>query len=164
MTAAPHTPDALVQVFEHIARTRMAGIPILQAALGVEAVGFERDTGPAEGESGWLGMLVTPWCMNLLWWPDEATHVAPVGASRRHAFGHEAYTFIGAFEPALGAFEVCSLFSPMHDFANADTARSVAQHALTTLRRERAAHTVAAPARRAFLTGRSAAASRAERS
>lgn len=149
-----HAPEQLVQVFRHIAATRMAGIPIVNPALHVEAVGFERERGPDDGETGWLGVLVTPWCMNLLWWPDDGAHACAVGDERVHDFGESSYTFIGAREDALGAFEMCSLFSPMNDFGDPHTARLVAEHALRTLRDSRAATTVEAPARRAFLTGR----------
>jgi len=59
----------LVARFDDIARTRMVGVPLLNPALQVEAVGF---TLQAEGEGELagagvaVGILVTPWFMNLV--------------------------------------------------------------------------------------------------
>ena len=148
-----HSPADLVAAYTRIAGTRMSGVPLLNPALQVEAVGFARETGPQADEQGWLGMLVTPWLMSLVWWPDDGRHAAAVGETRTHAFGAERYGFIGAHEEGLGHFEMCSLFSPMGEFEDAAGARAVAEEALRALRDARAAATVAAPARRAFLTG-----------
>ena len=55
-TVFPQNPETAFQRgFERIARTRMAGLPLLNPNLSVRALGFER-TGPL-----WLGALVTPW-------------------------------------------------------------------------------------------------------
>ncbi len=57
-------PDAgdpsarLVAAFE-AAAVRMRGLPIVNPALAVEAVGF------APWEGHWLGVMVTPWFINL---------------------------------------------------------------------------------------------------
>ena len=70
---------ALVELYRHIAGTRMDGVPILHAGLSVRAIGFERVG------SGALGILLTPWFMNLVWLPIEAAEDEPVlavGASR----------------------------------------------------------------------------------
>jgi [NiFe] hydrogenase assembly HybE family chaperone len=60
-------PDALTRRFEDIYRESMHDLPIVNAALDVEAIGF-RDFG---GHS--LGVLVTPWFMNLILLPADAT-------------------------------------------------------------------------------------------
>ena len=155
--------QALVALFERIAATRMQGVPMLHEALRVVAVGFEAD--PAG--DGAVGVLVTPWFMNLVWLPlhDEAPALA-VGSRRVRQVGAEAFEFIGACEDDVGAFEACSLFSPMNDFADQAAALATAQAALDHLRRPPAAASaprpepvVALPPRRAFLLG----AGRAER-
>lgn len=151
-TADPARLDALVAAFERIERERMAGVPLLHPRLHVEALGFERAAGPAEGETGWLGVLVTPWFMNLLWWPDAAQHAAPPGGSRVHALGGERYAFSGAHEPALGAFEMCPLVSPMQSLADQEAARALAREVLCLLRTP-AGPALAAPSRRDFLRG-----------
>lgn len=147
--------DALVSLFEHIATTRMAGLPVMHPGLAVEAVGFAPHT-PAEAP-GVVGVLVTPWFMNLVWFPcvreDEPRRV---GHTQERTLGDERFEFIGAHEPAFGCYEACSLFSPMFQFEGREAARATAQAVIDALRAPAVA-LPAAPARRAFLFGRSAA-------
>lgn len=187
-----HTRSAeLAASFATIAHTRMAGVPVLNAALRVEAVGFEvmrddtllAECGDRTSESGGpclgrpdaavrapvevaagLGILITPWFMNLVRLPLQRDDtVVAVGRTRKHMLRGEPFEFIGAHEPAIGAFAACSLFSPMFEFTDQDHARATALAVLAELRDEaRAAMPVATanadapPARRAFLFGRSA--------
>ena len=68
---------ALQALFEHIARTPMAGLPLLQPGLQVQALGFEPV--PAEPSVA-LGVLITPWFMNLVLLPlDPAAEAAQAG-------------------------------------------------------------------------------------
>ena len=58
----------LEAVFRRIATTRMRGVPVLNPALSVQAIGFGPDplrTAP-DAAPTMLGVLVTPWFMNLL--------------------------------------------------------------------------------------------------
>jgi len=145
--------QALEAAFRHIAATRMDGVPVLNPRLEVQAVGFE----VSEDGSHALGVLVTPWFMNLLRLPlqGDVTPLA-VRAVAARDIGTRRLDFIGAFEPGVGAFEACSLFSPMFEFANQAAAVATAQEALKELRA--APHAPALPARRGFLLGRSGAA------
>jgi len=127
-------PERVEQVFAVIARERMAGLPICHPQLRVQAVGFERAPGPAEGEQGWFGVLVTPWAMNLVWFPDAGAPCAAPGNARVHVLAEADYEFIGAHDPQLGRYEVCSLFSPMQDFADQNAAIAVACGVLDQLR------------------------------
>ena len=64
-------PSALVAAtFERIHRERMTGMPMLNPALAVAAVGFERR------DADWRGVLVMPWGIGLLLLP--ATEAWPV--------------------------------------------------------------------------------------
>lgn len=129
--------------FAQIARTRMAGLPVVHPRLRVQAVGFHarsvRVGGAADEpraiEAGALGVLVTPWFMNLVWRADaaEATPL-PVGQTRVRTLAGEAMPFLGAFEPAIGAFEACSLISPMFQFADHAAAVATATAVLQALR------------------------------
>jgi [NiFe] hydrogenase assembly HybE family chaperone len=134
---APVRPDpsaALAQAYETIRRTRMEGIPILNGALGVETVGFRRWQG------FWLGVLVTPWCMNLVLteadptqWPrlrigEKAAHFFPAGRFD-FIFGREALLGDGRHAETL----MCSLFSPMFEFADQAGAQATALACLTAL-------------------------------
>ncbi len=160
-TLAPRV-RALVALFERIAATRMAGVPMLNERLAVAAVGFEAEPGGA----GATGVLVTPWFMNLVWLPlDESQPPLAVRAARTRAVGQEQFEFLGAHEEGFGAFEACSLFSPMFQFEDQAAALATAEHVLLTLRQPpesesaepataAATTTEAMPARRAWLLAR----------
>jgi [NiFe] hydrogenase assembly HybE family chaperone len=147
---------ALEALFREVAATRMDGVPVLHAGLAVKAVGFERIG------DGAVGVLVTPWFMNLVWLPLEAD--APplaIGASRARGVGHQRFDFIGAFEAGFGAYEACSLFSPMFEFEDQAAALATAQQVLAILRAPPPApEAPAVPSRRALLFGRPAEAAR----
>jgi [NiFe] hydrogenase assembly HybE family chaperone len=153
--------SALEALFRRIADTRMAGLPIVNGALRIEAVGFE----PCASESGLppaaSGVLVTPWFMNLVRLPlAREDELGRVGVARRLALGREHFDFIGAHEAAIGTFDACSLFSPMFDFASQDAAVGTARAVLARLREplpevaKDAAEQPERPARRGFLFGR----------
>lgn len=146
MSTLPDRIDALESAFRHIAATRMRGLPLLHAPLQVQAVGF------APAGAGWaLGVLVTPWFMNLLRLPLQPlvalptalpTSPAPaatpaclaIGQDGVREIGGESLHFIGAHEPRLGHYEVCSLFSPMFQFVDQAAAVATAHEVLRLLR------------------------------
>ncbi|GMV45936.1 MAG: hypothetical protein AMXMBFR66_13340 [Pseudomonadota bacterium] len=149
---------ALCALFEHVARTRMAGLPLLHAGLAVHAEGFEPE---ADGRCAW-GVLLTPWFMNLVRLPLAAdASMALPGRSCARTVGCERLDFIGAHDPGLGAYEICSLFSPMSAFVDQAAAVATAQAVLAELRRPPPGPATPPgpapePARRALLLGRSA--------
>lgn len=122
-------PSAALEAAYRVVAERMAGLPVVNPALSVEALHFQR------WEGLWLGVVVTPWFMNLTLTPDDpARWVAlPVGGKRRLRFPAGDFEFIGAHDPGIGDFQVCSLFSPMDRFADQPGARLVAQLALRAL-------------------------------
>lgn len=118
----------LREVFSRIQAERMADVPLLNPALTVETVGFRL------WQDVWLGVLITPWSMNLLALAG-VTPFAPLGA---HAVDSltlpdGAVDFHGAFEPALGHYRQASLFSPMWQFAHQDAARATAEEVMNLL-------------------------------
>lgn len=144
---------ALAARFAHIGRTRMAGLPVMNPALQVQAVGFERQ---AEEPAVALGVLITPWFMSLMRLPlDEGAHgrTASLTQRRTRGVGAARIDFIGHQEDGLGRFESCSLYSPMHGFADQRGAVEVAQGVLHGLRSAGAGQPER-PSRRSFLTGR----------
>jgi [NiFe] hydrogenase assembly HybE family chaperone len=147
--------DCLVALFRQVQATRLDGVPVCNPRLQVAAVGFE----PLPGSDGSLGVLLTPWFMNLLWLPDPVCAAAPalaVGQLRRRVVGPETFDFIGAHEPGFGAFESCSLFSPMFEFDSQASARATAEAVLSQLRPPAPPAPPppeAVPARRRFLLG-----------
>lgn len=155
----------LEAVFRHIQATRMDGVALLHPGLQVQAVGFEWVAPPLAPSwpFAW-GVLVTPWFMNLVRLPlvaaGDAAEAAAQGWARplervARVIGSQRIDCLGAEEPALGHFEVCSLFSPMSPFADQAAAVATAREVLSQLRAPPArADRPAEPARRGFLTGR----------
>ncbi len=141
--------QALQQAFERIARTRMAGLPLVNPRLAVACVGF-----CAEGDGAFaLGVLVTPWCMNLVRLPlrDDDARPLRLGVVGAREVGGRCFDFIGAHEDGIGGFEAASLFSPMFEFVDQSAAVATAEEALKELRGRAAPER---PARRGFLFGR----------
>jgi len=119
----------LVSAYREIERTRMRGLPFLNPALEVEAVDFD------VWQDAWLGVLVTPWCMNLMLLPRDLDTWRQLqrGAKVTHAFPAGAYEFVTGEDPALGPYRSCSLFSPVTAFASHADARLVASLARAAL-------------------------------
>ncbi|MDR7096592.1 [NiFe]-hydrogenase assembly chaperone HybE [Hydrogenophaga laconesensis] len=149
---------ALENFYRLVQVERMQGIPLLNAALQVEAVGFEWSAADAE-EPVAEGVLITPWFMSLVRLPAQPLpHGHRVGRSTVHAFGSERFDFIGAHDPAVGFHETCALFSPMGEFTTQALARETAREALALTRPAPVAAPAPAvrepvPARRAFFLG-----------
>jgi len=120
---------ALEAAYRRAQATRMTGLAFLNGSLSVEAIGF------APWSAHWLGVVVTPWFMNLVIAPRDATQwrTLPLGEKRRFRFPAGEYDFVSAREDGVGEFFACSLFSPVGEFEDQATARFVAEHALAAL-------------------------------
>jgi [NiFe] hydrogenase assembly HybE family chaperone len=131
----------LTQAFRAVA-IRMQGLDFVNPALEVEAVGF------APWEDHWLGVMLTPWFMNLTLLPRELGkwQPLPLGDKRSYRFPAGSYDFIGATDAAVGEYQSCSLFSPVLEFPDQATARLVAQLAREALFDARNAETSEYPA------------------
>lgn len=112
----------LVEAFR--ARDReLRGLPVHHPLLEVEGVGFRR-VGDAV-----FGVVITPWCMNLVrLGADAAAHAD--GAAREHELPAGTVLFHTGRLPGFGVLEQASLFSPMAEFADQAAARAVAEEAL----------------------------------
>lgn len=122
-------PAELEVAFGRIAATRMAGMPVNNPALAVEAVGFRLWEGKR------LGVLVLPWAMNLVLLPAGDPEWRALGADCRQRWRFPAgeYDFMGGDEPECGPFQFCSLFSPAFGFADMTAARAAAAAVLAEL-------------------------------
>jgi [NiFe] hydrogenase assembly HybE family chaperone len=111
------------------AAARMQGLGFVNPALDVEAIGF------APWGSHWLGVMITPWFINLILAPRVAGawESLALGAKRRYRFPAGDYEFIGAVDEIAGEYHACSLFSPVLEFDDHATARLVAQLARDAL-------------------------------
>ena len=117
----PDPSTRLVAVFCEVA-ARMRPLNVYNAALDVEAVAF------APWNDAWLGVMLTPWFMNLMLLPRDRARwrSLPTGTKRHYHFPAGAYEFVGASDAAIGEYQVCSLFSPLHEFSDHATAQLVA--------------------------------------
>jgi len=107
----------------------MAGIPILNDAIGVDALA------PRSWRDGWVTVLVTPWSINFMLMPDDGADWSSlqVGRNVRHAFPAGTFSFIVGDEPGFGRYQMCSLFSPVFEFDGHDAAMIAAAAALDAL-------------------------------
>jgi len=125
--AEPSVSQRLQAAYESAA-PRMRELPIFNAALRVESVGFR------DFEGGQIGIVITPWFMNLIFVPSsEAPPSCEAGETRSHALPAGACDFLGARLAGVGPIEACSLFSPMDQFPDAAAARATAEQLLETL-------------------------------
>lgn len=146
--------QALEDFYRLVQTERMQGIPLLNAALQVEAVGFEWTSTEGDEVPVAEGVLITPWFMSLVRLPAQALpHGGQVGRSFVRGFGSERFDFIGAHDPAIGYHETCALFSPMGDFGTQALARETAREALALTRPAPPVAPPPMPARRAFFLG-----------
>jgi [NiFe] hydrogenase assembly HybE family chaperone len=125
--------DAVVEkleaVFNDIARTRMAGLPICNPALRVQVVGLR------EWRKYQVGVLVTPWTISLVL---LAGADAPLKAMQPEEkmywdFPSGKYEFMVLNEAELGTCQICSLISPVTNVASQADAVNVAEQVMAAL-------------------------------
>jgi [NiFe] hydrogenase assembly HybE family chaperone len=123
-------PTAFLEAhYRHVWQTRMHDLPFVNAALGVEAIGFARYQGD------WLGVVITPWFLNLLLvsgggllWGD-----IPAGERRYLSLPCGTLQFIADDDPDIGPYQYCPLIAPVSDLADMAQARLIATDALNTV-------------------------------
>ncbi|WP_298608269.1 [NiFe]-hydrogenase assembly chaperone HybE [uncultured Thiothrix sp.] len=130
-----HPADACIARLEHtfqaIERERMQDLPILNPNLQVKALGFKR------WQTYRLGILLTPWFMNVLLLPEIQDW--QVGSKHMIALPSGEYEFIVGYEPEFGFYLSCSLFSPVLEFENQAAAEATAEIALLHLLKQETA-------------------------
>ena len=112
-----------------ILNTRMIGVPVVNSALRVEAIGFQ------PWNDCCVGVLITPWFMNLMLLSCEGSHWndLKVGGTQVHHFPSGRYEFVVGYEEGIGFYQSCSLFSPMFEFSGHDAAVLVAQETMNVI-------------------------------
>jgi [NiFe] hydrogenase assembly HybE family chaperone len=144
--------EGLERAFRAIHEERMQGLPILNPALAVEAVGFQALNGHC------AGVLITPWFMNLMVLPPEGDswQGSAAGANVPFEFPAGPREMMLCEEELLGHYLSESLFSPMSAFADQSqavaTAEKVVEQLMTTPPAVQEAE-APQPARRALLRG-----------
>jgi [NiFe] hydrogenase assembly HybE family chaperone len=104
----------------------MQDMPFVNAALDVECVGFARYDGD------WLGVIITPWFLNLFllcgggrMWLDLAA-----GQRRLVQLPCGMLQFIADADPELGLYQYCPLIAAVGSLPDQLTARQAAADAL----------------------------------
>ncbi|MCF8178065.1 MAG: [NiFe]-hydrogenase assembly chaperone HybE [Sulfuritalea sp.] len=120
----------LLAAFERIAATRMAGLAMNNPALRVAAVGFR----PWQ-EATLVGVLITPWAINLIVLGSRRSDSLRLTADRRQTweFPSGRYDFMGGDEAESGAYQFCSLFSPVDEFTGQAIAEATAADIMDAL-------------------------------
>lgn len=103
---------ALVADFTEVFNSKMRDVPMVNHALHVQAVDFR----PWEG--GFLGTLVAPWFMNLIFLPPEGYPLKAATEKEVIRFPSGDYEFLHNARELTGPYLACSLFSPMGDFTS----------------------------------------------
>lgn len=121
----------LEATYKNIQATRMEGVPVINEKLQVKAIGFQ------SWNTYHLGILITPWFMNLMLIPSEISdntrETFKTGSTHQHVFPSGAYEFVAGFEQAIGHYQSCSLFSPMFEFEDQETAELTALEVLKAI-------------------------------
>jgi len=115
--------ERLVAAYRQIGNERLHGLPIFNARLEVEAVGFT----PWEGHL--LGVLITPWFMNLILLPGEQAegYDLKLGASKSWTLPSGSYEFCACPAENAGPHQSSPLFSTVVDFPTQELARTIAR-------------------------------------
>ena len=138
----------LVARYEAIYRERMRDLPLVNPVLAVEAVGFE------QWEDQDLGVLITPWFMNLVLLPDSRRLAdLPQGERVECRFPSGPCELTVYQDEELGSFLAAVLFRTVADFPDQDVARAIAEEALANVLAEPPAKEGEKVSRRGLLTG-----------
>lgn len=119
----------LTEIFTRIHDQQMIGLPLLNTALAVETLGFQVHDGRV------IGVLITPWLMNLVMLPGAGDHweSMELGHKQPHAFPSGSYKFMINEIEGIGVCQTHSLFSPMHEFRSQAHALAAAEAFLRDL-------------------------------
>ena len=131
--------STLESTFSAIQQTRMDGVPVMNDKLSVKAIGFH------SWNNNQLGILITPWFMNLMLLSQDdfqatnkqkSANYLKVGSIQPHVFPSGTYDFVVGYEEGIGHYQSCSLFSPMFEFEDQTSAELTAKEALAAIMNE----------------------------
>ncbi len=123
------TTARLVADFREIWHAKMRDVPMVNKMLSVEAFGFQM----VEGRP--LGVLISPWFMNLIQLPGEDedwSNLTP-GQKEVISFPSGDYEFLHNVREMTGGYKACALFSMMNDFKTHAAAVEVAEAVMSAL-------------------------------
>jgi [NiFe] hydrogenase assembly HybE family chaperone len=122
------TVAELVRHFEHIYVEHMQDLPIVNPRVQVEAIGFQ------DYEGHELGVLVTPWFMNLVLLPggDEWCESAQ-GDTETINFPSGPIDFTTSRDDVLGTYLTAVLFRSVSDLPDQSMVRALAEQVMKDL-------------------------------
>jgi len=124
----PVATARLVEQFETTYVEHMQGLPVVNAALKVEAVGFQAF------DDYQLGVLITPWFMNLVLLPGADDWAGSAqGDTSSISFPSGPIEFVCSHDPELGTYLSAVLFRNVLDVENQRTARRLANEIMNNL-------------------------------
>lgn len=130
--SASNPGPQLERIYQQILDQQMRGLPVVNPALNVEAIDF------IEWEGHWLGILLTPWFMNLLVipklgspWPEMRS---AKGNEVKLRFPQGDYTFKPRDDEGFGPYLCCSLASPVHEWRSHLEARNTARDVMRLIK------------------------------
>lgn len=128
-TTLDEVTGRLVADFREIWHSKMRDVPMVNKLLTIEAVGWQMV------EERPLGVLISPWFMNLVQLPREDEDWSQLVAGEKEilTFPSGDYEFIHNTRELVGGYKACSLFSPMGDFSSQMQAQEVARAVMIAL-------------------------------
>ncbi|KJV06596.1 [NiFe]-hydrogenase assembly chaperone HybE [Methylocucumis oryzae] len=120
---------ALEQAFNAVLHQHMRDSALVNKQLSVKALGFTRF------KQDWLGIMLTPWFMNILHLPGNPNDISGLtpGCQYHQQLPFGEFEFTSGYSQRLGVYGQCSLFSPMFEFADQAAALAVAEQCLQLL-------------------------------
>jgi [NiFe] hydrogenase assembly HybE family chaperone len=121
--------NELLRAYRDKVQPRMCGLPMYNASLRVDAVGFQVH------EDRPCGVLVTPWCMNLIVLAgaeDDWSGLAS-GQSVRVSFPAGDYDFTFSAPEGINTHLSLPLFTTVQEIADQDMASEIATEVLRRL-------------------------------
>ncbi|MBQ8829040.1 MAG: [Burkholderiaceae bacterium] len=114
--------------FRRIQET-MSSLPICHPKVQVQAVDF------SPWKYFWLGIMVTPWSINLILSPGDRSRwkSVPKGKKLHYRFPAGIFDFISVHDQDLGEYQMCSMLSPLSEITDHEMAILVARSILSEL-------------------------------
>jgi [NiFe] hydrogenase assembly HybE family chaperone len=121
--------QALIELFQRI-DAGMRDIPIYNGKIAVEAIGFR-----PFGEGEVLGVVLTPWFMNMIMLPIEPVpmEMAEIGRTVSVELPAGKRAFVVGGDEAIGLYKAHSLHSPVLSFTLPGQAQAEARRMLALL-------------------------------
>ena len=121
--------DNLVKRFQQIGAERILGLPIYNDALTVEAVNFQAC------EGGLIGVLVTPWFMNIMLLPEDSSpwQTQELGEKVKYQLESGEQEFVIGEDEEVGRYLFRTVTSPTHCYKKQIAAINNGKKALKAL-------------------------------